>query len=107
MALESVLVAAVDTSHLELVVWIMQQPGVVSDNLCIYVESACSNDYFEVLEWVTQHYSTKCHVEGADSQAASDGRLDIVRLLHENNVEGCSRRVVEDAASYGHFDIVK
>ncbi|KAF1787961.1 hypothetical protein GQ600_16853 [Phytophthora cactorum] len=58
--------------------WIEQQPDIMSDDFRIYLDSACANGHVEVLEWVIQHYPTKCFVQHADTQAASAGRLAIV-----------------------------
>ncbi|ETM03237.1 hypothetical protein L917_00519 [Phytophthora nicotianae] len=104
LPLGAALSAAVDEGRLELVKWIIQQPGVVSYYVRIFLDCACVGGHVEVVKWVVQHYPTNCLT---DIQAASDGRLDIVRLLHENNIGGCSRRAMAFAASQGHFDIVK
>lgn len=36
-----------------------------------------------------------------------NGRLDIVKWLHENRSEGCTKWAVYYAREFGHFEIVK
>jgi hypothetical protein len=39
--------------------------------------------------------------------AATYGHLDVIKWLHENRIEGCTRDVMSGAAYNGHLDIVK
>ncbi|ETO61183.1 hypothetical protein F444_20775 [Phytophthora nicotianae P1976] len=47
------------------------------------------------------------HIRHADYDAAKKGRLDIVKLLHSNNIDGCTRTAIQIAAARGHLDVVK
>ena len=39
--------------------------------------------------------------------AAENGHLDVVKFLHENRDEGCSKDAMDDAAKNGHIDVVE
>jgi hypothetical protein len=39
--------------------------------------------------------------------AATDGRLDIVKWLHENRAEGCTTNAMDCATGYGNLEMVK
>ncbi|KAF1788994.1 Ankyrin repeat-containing domain [Phytophthora cactorum] len=47
------------------------------------------------------------YISSADCDAARVGQLDLVKLLHSNNVDGCSRSAIRSAAAHNNFDIVK
>lgn len=44
--------AAMRFCHLQLVKWILQQPGVISRDLDFLLDSAYSNGHVDLLEWV-------------------------------------------------------
>lgn len=39
--------------------------------------------------------------------AAENGRLDIVKWLHEHRIEGCTTKAMDNAAGNGHLEVVK
>ncbi|GAB9476371.1 hypothetical protein Gpo141_00013437, partial [Globisporangium polare] len=39
--------------------------------------------------------------------AAWNGRLDVVKFLHENRTEGCTVSAMNTAAAFGHLEVVK
>src|SRR5262245_8809748 len=43
----------------------------------------------------------------AMDSAASNGHLEVVKWLHSNRDEGCSRKAVEGAASGGHLEVLE
>ncbi|OWY96185.1 hypothetical protein PHMEG_00033614 [Phytophthora megakarya] len=98
---------AVKHGQLRVLQWLLPQNDTESRDFCFDLDEACKNDHLELVEWLIQHYQKKCCITHADKYAARHGRLDIVRLLHTNNVIGCSRRAIRFAASEGHLDIVK
>ncbi|KAG3131288.1 hypothetical protein PC128_g26627 [Phytophthora cactorum] len=101
---------AVDFGHLEVLEWIMQQ--LVADangySFCsIDLDRACLNEHIAVVEWVICHFPELAYISFADWDAARVGQLDLVKLLHSNNVDGCSRSAIRSAAAHNNFDIVK
>ncbi|OQS03306.1 ankyrin repeat [Thraustotheca clavata] len=40
-------------------------------------------------------------------EAASQGHFEIVKYLHENRIEGCTKVAMDYAAADGHLEIVK
>lgn len=107
---------AVDNGHLEVVKWIMSQPARGDDlsqmnevnppQLQIDLYRATGGGNFDVLEWLLCHHPKSCRVNGADIEAAQNGRLDIVRLFYESGVECSSERAFTSAVAGGHLDIV-
>lgn len=59
----------------------------------------------QVVQWMYEH-QLPCIAEAMDGEASA-GRLDIVRFLHENRIEGCTARAMDGAARNGHLEIVK
>ncbi|TMW58952.1 hypothetical protein Poli38472_007097 [Pythium oligandrum] len=43
----------------------------------------------------------------AMDQAAKHGRLDVVKWLHTNRREGCTKKAMDGAVEEGHYDVVK
>ncbi|KAF1787963.1 hypothetical protein GQ600_16856 [Phytophthora cactorum] len=76
--LQATLNGTVDVGHLELFMWIKQQPGIVPEILRINLDCTYLNGHFEAFKWLIQHSPTKCLVIHTDTQAASAGRLAIV-----------------------------
>jgi hypothetical protein len=116
---------AVDNGHLDAVKWIMDQPdrdergeasffwtmhdqedGVVVQ-LQIDLYKATTGGHYGVLEWLLTHHPDKCRINGADIEAAQNGRLDIVRLFTESGIEYHPGRALNSAAAGGHLEIVK
>ncbi|ETP30458.1 hypothetical protein F442_20558, partial [Phytophthora nicotianae P10297] len=73
----------------------------------IDLDRACLNGHIAVVEWVICHHPKLAHIRHADYDAAKKGRLDIVKLLHSNNIDGCTRIAIQIAAARGHLDVVK
>ena len=38
---------------------------------------------------------------------AENGHLDVVKFLHENRTEGCTKYAMDYASRNGHLDVVK
>ncbi|OWZ08016.1 hypothetical protein PHMEG_00019505 [Phytophthora megakarya] len=62
--------------------------------------------YRVIVMWLNGWYNIISE-NTASALAAQLGHLDMVRLLHSNNIPGCSKRAIHAAASGGHLDIVK
>ncbi|KAF1783529.1 Ankyrin repeat-containing domain [Phytophthora cactorum] len=73
----------------------------------IDLDRACLNEHIAVVEWVICHFPEHAYISFADWDAARVGQLDLVKLLHSNNVDGCSRSAIRSAAAHNNFDIVK
>ena len=41
------------------------------------------------------------------NSAAEQGKLDLIKQLHENNIKECTKSVMDIAAQHGHLEVVK
>ena len=59
--------------------------------------------------WLFSHHEFYPLNDGKDTwnDAASEGFLDVVKLLHMYGVEGCTKRTMDLAAGEGHLKVVK
>jgi len=71
-----------------------------------HMDKVASNGYFEMLKWL--HYNRKegCTKYAMDN-AADNGHIEIVKWLHENRKEGCTIDAMDIAALNGNLEIVK
>ncbi|GAB9462538.1 Ankyrin repeat [Globisporangium polare] len=69
------------------------------------MDRAAKYKQFEVLEYL-HHSKAQCTTKAMD-YAAGAGRLDIVKLLHDERTEGCTTEAMDSAARHGHLDMLQ
>ncbi|EGG24139.1 hypothetical protein DFA_06282 [Cavenderia fasciculata] len=67
---------------------------------------ASSNGHLENLIWLTNNQRIGCTVSAMDD-AAKNGHLNIVHYLDKTRVEGCTTNAIDNASLNGHLNIVK
>lgn len=73
----------------------------------LQLDKAVVHGHFDVLEWVVPYCPQSCRASLGDSDAARNGRLDILRLLRASGICDDGQYAMSSAASSGHLDIVK
>ena len=71
-----------------------------------HMDYAAFLGHIEVVKWL--HYNRKegCTKDAMDN-AARRGHLEIVKWLHENRKEGCTTYAMDGAAYDGHLEVIK
>jgi len=67
---------------------------------------AAKNGHLEVIKFLHENTSQGCTKYAID-YAACNGHLEVVKFLHENRQEGCTRDAIDYAACNGHLEVVK
>ncbi|ETI57057.1 hypothetical protein L917_00520 [Phytophthora nicotianae] len=63
---------------------------------------AAAGGHLGVVKWL--HYNRQ---EGCTAAfAARNGQLEVVKWLSANRFEGCTVAAMDDAAAYGHLDVM-
>ncbi|KAI8851629.1 ankyrin repeat-containing domain protein [Chytridium lagenaria] len=70
------------------------------------MDQACARGHLEVLRYLHDNRKEGCTKTAMD-RAAANGHLDVVKFLHNERNEGCSKRAMNRAAAGGHIDVVK
>ena len=68
-------------------------------------EWAVRQGRLDVVKWLHENRNEGCTTDAMD-HAASNGYLDVVKSLHENRKEGCTEWAMNWAAENGHFGVV-
>ena len=68
------------------------------------INCAAMNGHIEVIKLL--HNVPECASEAAIDEAAYMGYFDIIKWLHQNRNEGCSRKAMDNAAITGHLSIM-
>jgi len=69
--------------------------------------NACAvNGHLEIVKFLHENRTEGC-TKWAMNQAAENGHLEVVKFLHENRTEGCTKWAMNEAAENGHLEIVK
>ncbi|OQR90739.1 hypothetical protein THRCLA_09215 [Thraustotheca clavata] len=99
-----VLVAAVKKRNLGLIKLLHEKYNIKCTHFTF--EWALNLDDLSIAKYCLEHCTKKYPTRLIDN-AALDGRLDIIQLLHESSAIGWSTQTMDFAASNGHIDIVK
>jgi hypothetical protein len=67
---------------------------------------AASNGHLEVVKWLHENRMEGCTKYAMD-WAAWYGHLEVVKWLHENRKEGCTKWAMDRAAEYAHLEVVQ
>ncbi|DBA02764.1 TPA: hypothetical protein N0F65_010692 [Lagenidium giganteum] len=109
VSLGHVMTYAVKGGHLPVVQWLYENAGV---RACWYhVERAAERGYLDVVRYFLDHpwmedSTAECRTR-AMCGAASNGRLDLVKFLHEQYGAQCPKYGGELAASNGHLPVIQ
>ena len=66
---------------------------------------AVLNHHDDTVEWLCKNQEWCC--SQAANAAAIKGRLEIIKMLHDNKIKGFSTSTMDIAAQNGHLDIIK
>ena len=67
---------------------------------------AAMHGHHKVVKWLHENRAEGC-TKDAMFWAALNGHLEVVKWLHENRTEGCTKDAMDYAARNGHLEIVK
>jgi hypothetical protein len=98
---------AVNHGHLEVVKWAMQRKGATVLRYYIFIDEAVKKGCLDVLEWLLSNHHSDCRIMRAGDEAAQNGRLDILQLLHMHNVTDFAVTAMDSAAEGGQLDVIK
>ncbi|RLN54157.1 hypothetical protein BBJ28_00020359 [Nothophytophthora sp. Chile5] len=105
----SVVAAAVDGGHLDILMWLFEK--ICGDRPCFSVSlsRAVSCGHLNVIEWMLRNQRAVCGPPDslAVAEAARNGRLGILRLLHAYKIDGDPSKTMDFAAGDGHLDTIK
>lgn len=92
----------------EFIVWTLDHLTISNTgNLAKAFDVLCARGAFEDITRIQAISSGgRCSTAAMD-MAAGNGRLDLVRWLHENRNEGCTARAMDGAAESGFLDVAK
>jgi len=81
-------------------------PGKKVSNYYSYKDGniAASYGYLELIK--ERHEYLKFGIDAMD-YAARNGHLDVIKWLHINRSEGCTKYAMAMAAEHGHLDVLK
>jgi Ankyrin repeats (3 copies) len=69
-------------------------------------DSAALNGFLEIVKWLHSNRTEGCTKNSMDF-AAMNGHLEIVKFLHLNRTEGCTTYAMNWATQSGHLDVVQ
>lgn len=67
---------------------------------------AAKNGHLDIVKWLHENSTEGCTKRAMD-MAAEEGHLHIVKWLHKNRTEGCTTAAMDAAATHGHLYILE
>ncbi|EGG18724.1 cytochrome P450 family protein [Cavenderia fasciculata] len=71
------------------------------------MDTAAEYGQIDVVKYLHENRSEGCTRRAMDEACGDEGSLEMVKWLHFNRTEGCSANAMDTAARYGKIDIVK
>ncbi|KAF1332575.1 Ankyrin repeat, partial [Globisporangium splendens] len=71
------------------------------------MDCAAEKRHFDVVQYLHKNNPAQQCTTVVMDHAAAAGRLDIVRMLHEERQEGCTTNAIDEAAWGGHLDVIQ
>jgi len=71
-----------------------------------HMNLAAENGNLKLIKWLHNNRTEGC-TKYAMNVAAAKGYLKIIKWLHKNRTEGCTTDAMDQAACYGHLKVVK
>jgi hypothetical protein len=78
-----------------------------ADCTSVSIDRVARKGGIEMLKWLQNNCPDAHGSTDAMDDAAANGKLEVVRFLHDNRTEGCTMGVMDQAAGNGHLDVVK
>lgn len=69
------------------------------------MDGAAEGGHLEIVKWLHSNRSEGCTKKAMDG-AAREGLLDIMKWLHANRSEGCNPKAVYGALKHGHLEVL-
>jgi len=101
----SVLSISVEIS-LEKTRFLLDMGLLKSNDIPAFMDDAASFGHLEVVKFLHENRTEGC-TKNAIIWAASRGHLEVVKFLHFNRTEGCTTHAMDNAAKNGHIEVVK
>ena len=70
------------------------------------MDCSANNGHLEVVKFLHENRTEGC-TKYAMNRAAQRGNLEVVKFLHFNRTEGCTDDAMDGAAMNGHLEVVK
>ena len=76
------------------------------NNICDPMNYAARNGHLEIVKWLHENRKEGC-TKDAMNMAAEKGHLKVIKWLHKNRQEGCTSDAMNLAAEEGHLRVIK
>ncbi|EGG18593.1 hypothetical protein DFA_04087 [Cavenderia fasciculata] len=103
---EASLADACGKGYLDVVIYLHNTYGDKINGTENAFEYAVSNSHLDIVKFLHFNRSEPCSRKAIISSAMS-GSVELVKFLHETQTGGWSTEVMDQAASYGHLEILK